>query len=77
MVKIPKHVVLPLAFGGLGVGYFIATYLARPAPSDLLGQLRWERHAHDAKIALVFGLGAGAVLWATRGAAERPRPSLF
>ena len=77
MVKIPKPAVLPLAFGGLGVGYFVATYLSRPAATDLLGQLDWERHERDAKIALIFGLGAGALLWVTRGKASTPRHSLF
>lgn len=74
---IPKGAALPLAFGGLGLGYFVATHLTRPAEADVIAHAAWERHARDAKIALVFGLTAGAVLWVARGPHERPRHSWY
>jgi hypothetical protein len=63
---IPKGAALPLTFGGLGVGYFLLTYLNRPSEADPVARAAWERHARDAKVALFFGLAAGTILWVAR-----------
>jgi hypothetical protein len=74
---IPKGAGLPLAFGGLGVGYLVVTYLARPPERDTTAHLSWERHVRDAKVAAAFGVAAGAILWFTRGSAPQPRHSWY
>jgi hypothetical protein len=62
----PKGAALPLAFGALGVGYFVATQLRKPTIDDMHSLAQWQRHARDAKVALVAGLGAAAMLWLLR-----------
>jgi len=77
MLAIRKDNALPLTFAGLGVGYFALTRLQGPAslhPRDLE---IWERHKHDANVALVAGLGAGALLWWMRSKASEPRRDSF
>jgi hypothetical protein len=61
-----KAETLPLAFGALGVGYFAVTHLRKPEPTDIVAVRRWESHARDAKVGLVAGLAAAAVLWFAR-----------
>ena len=77
LTKIPKGAGLPLTFGGIGIGYLLATALSRPDESDTIARIEWERHLRDAKIAAVFGVTAGAVLWFARAPKEQPRHSLF
>jgi hypothetical protein len=57
---------LPLALGGLGVGYFLATMAAKKPPEDDRRAFEaWTRHKKDAGVALVFGVAGGALLhWA-------------
>jgi len=59
---------IPLALGGLGVGYFLATMAAKkPSEHDRRAYEAWERHKKDAGVALVFGVAGGALLqWARR-----------
>jgi len=66
MRAIPKKAVLPLAFAGLGVSYFVLTSLRKPPAVDTFGTALWERHERDAKFALLAGLGAGIILWVSR-----------
>lgn len=70
----PKGAGLPLAFAGLGVGYFAVTYLTGP-PAEIEARHAWERHLRDAKIAAAFGVAAGAVLWLARAPSAQPRHS--
>jgi hypothetical protein len=72
-----RSAALPIVFGSLGVGYFAATYIARPDASNIEARALWQRHAADAKIALVAGLGAAVVLWLARAPRERPRHSFY
>jgi len=77
MLAIRRSDVLPLTFAGLGVGYFAVTYLQKPtlpSPRDL--EL-WERHKRDARVALVAGLGAGALLWWMRADKSAPQRDSF
>lgn len=61
-----KNTTLPLIFGTLGVGYFAATHLRRPSPTNIAAFEDWKRHARDANVALAAGLGAAGVLWLLR-----------
>jgi hypothetical protein len=77
MLAIRKDDALPLTLAGLGVGYFALTHLQGPLsqrPQDL--EL-WDRHKRDAKVALVAGLGAGALLWWMRSARPEPQRDSF
>ena len=65
-LALPKNAALPLALAGLGATYFAITILRRPSDADRQALELWERHKRDAKVALIAGLGAGAVLWWTR-----------
>ena len=73
---IPKGAGLPLAFGGIGLGYLVVTYLTGP-PAELEARHVWERHLRDAKIAAAFGVTAGAILWFARAPAHQPRHSWY
>lgn len=57
---------IPLALGGLGVGYYLATMASKkPSESNHRAMAEWERHKKDANVALVFGVAGGALLhWA-------------
>ena len=59
---------IPLALGGLGVGYFLATMASKKPPEqDHKAMQAWEAHKKDASVALVFGVAAGALLqWMRR-----------
>jgi hypothetical protein len=59
---------IPLALGGLGVGYFLANMAAKQPPEhDRRAYEAWSRHKKDASIALVFGVAGGALLhWMRR-----------
>jgi hypothetical protein len=62
--KLSKLDALPLALGGLGVGYYLATMAAtKPSESDHRAYEAWARHRKDANVALVFGVSAGALLF--------------
>lgn len=61
-----KGAALPLALGALGVGYFVVTQLRRPSPADPSAHAQWERHARDAKVGLIAGLAAAAILLASK-----------
>jgi len=63
---------LPLALGTLGVGYLVATYASEPPAADVEKYAKWKRHMADAKIALLFGVAASAVLFAIREKSPRP-----
>lgn len=66
--KLSKLDAIPLALGGLGVGYYLATMASKKPPeSDRRGMASWERHRKDANVALIFGVSAGALLqWVVR-----------
>ena len=62
-LTLTKENALPLTFIGLGTIYFLFTYMKRPHSLDPNAHEQWERHVRDAKVALVAGVGAGAILW--------------
>lgn len=64
--SLSKFDAIPLALGGLGVGYFLATMASKkPSELDHKAMEAWERHKKDAGVALVFGVAGGALLhWA-------------
>jgi hypothetical protein len=65
--KVPT---LSLLLAGTGASYFALTLAQKPrrfadhaTSFDLHTTSEWERHMRDAKFALLFGLGAGGLLW--------------
>jgi hypothetical protein len=65
--KLSKLDMLPLALGGLGVGYYLATVAAkRPSESDRRAMQAYEMHKKDANAALIFGVAGGALLYWVR-----------
>ncbi len=77
MLAIRKDDALPLVFAGLGIGYFAVTRLHGPASQHPQDLELWERHKRDANVALVAGLGAGAILWWMRSAKPEPQRDSF
>ena len=67
---------LPIAFAALGTSYYLVTLLRKPT-SDLRALEIWQHHERDAKVALVFGLGAAAIMaWMRSNAgSDRAAPS--
>ena len=58
-----SRVALPVALAALGAGYYIFTEGQRPPAGDVHAEERWQEHMSGARFALVFGAGAGLLLW--------------
>lgn len=73
-----KEQALPIAFAALGTSYYLVTLLRKPlgfadhmTQADLHALEVWQHHERDAKVALVFGVGAAiAMAWMRSGVRE-------